>query len=63
MNRLSRFGIKKGNISLSRKTTNWLLNNGGGTYKQVIAVMKPVSVFISFSERRPNWKYVCGINN
>ena len=40
MNRLSRFGIKKGNISLSRKTTNWLLNNGGGTYKQAMAVIE-----------------------
>ena len=45
MSRLSGFGIKKGNISLSRKTTNWLLNNGGGTYSQAMSVIKTCKLF------------------
>ncbi len=40
MSRLARLGVKSGRVSLSHKTTNWLLNNGGGTYKQAMSVIK-----------------------
>ena len=45
MSRLARLGVKKGNVSLSHKTTNWLLNNGGGTYKQAMSVIKTCKRF------------------
>ena len=45
MSRLARLGVKRGKVSLSRKTTNWLLNNGGGTYKQAMSVIKICKCF------------------